>query len=99
MSLRNHPSFFGITSRGVIVLDRHKYRLAVLIAKYGRDEKLFTWMDELTAECPRKRASDVNDQCGARCPDLPKVVRGPNFADGLGVLEPGAPHRPIPTSA
>jgi hypothetical protein len=25
-----------------------KYRLAVLIAKYGRDEKLFTWADELT---------------------------------------------------
>jgi hypothetical protein len=35
----------------------------VLIAKYGRDEKRFTWTDELTADCPRKRAGDVNDQC------------------------------------
>jgi hypothetical protein len=51
-----------------------KYRLAVLIAKYGRIEKLLTWTDELTADCPRKRAGDVNDQCDVRCPDLPKVV-------------------------
>jgi hypothetical protein len=36
----------------------------VLIAKYGRDEKLFTWTDELTADYPRTRAGDVNDQCG-----------------------------------
>ena len=30
-----------------------KYRLARLIAKYGRDEKLFSWTDKLTADCPR----------------------------------------------
>ncbi len=51
-----------------------KYRLAVLIAKYGRDEKLFTWTDELTADCPRKLAGNANDPCGVRCPDLPKVL-------------------------
>lgn len=51
-----------------------RHRLAVLIAKYGRDAKLFDWSDELTADCPRKRARDINDQCGARCPDLPKVL-------------------------
>jgi hypothetical protein len=32
--------------------------------KYGRDEKLFTWRDELTADCPCKRAGNINDQCG-----------------------------------
>ncbi len=51
-----------------------QYRLARLIAKYGRDAKLFDWSDELTVDCPRKRARDINDQCGVRCPDLPKVL-------------------------
>ena len=51
-----------------------QYRLAVLIAKYGRGKKLFTWIDELTADCPHKLAKNPNDPCGATCPDLPKVV-------------------------
>jgi hypothetical protein len=42
-----------------------QYRLSLLIAKYRRDAKLFDWPDELTAGCPRKRARDINDQCGA----------------------------------
>jgi len=50
------------------------YRLARLIAKYGIDAKLFDWMDEITADCPRKQARNQFDQCGAICPDLPKVV-------------------------
>jgi len=50
------------------------YRLARLIAKYGLDAKLFVWTDELTADCPRKQARSQIDQCGAICPDLPKVV-------------------------
>src|SRR5207249_9320017 len=29
-----------------------QYRLAVFIAKYGRDQKLSTWLDKLTADCP-----------------------------------------------
>ena len=48
--------------------------LARLIARYGLDAKLFDWSDEITADCPRKQAKNLNDQCGARCPDLPKVV-------------------------
>jgi hypothetical protein len=51
-----------------------RYRLAQLIARYGRNGKLFTWRDEITAECPRKRARNESDPCGALCPDLPKVV-------------------------
>jgi hypothetical protein len=42
--------------------------------RYGIDAKLFDWSDEITANCPRKQARNLNDQCGARCPDLSKVV-------------------------
>ena len=45
-----------------------------LIERYGIDAKLFDWSDEITADCPRKQAKNLNDQCGARCPDLSKVV-------------------------
>jgi hypothetical protein len=34
----------------------------------------FEWMDELTADCPRKQARNEFDPCGAICPDLPKVM-------------------------
>jgi hypothetical protein len=43
-------------------------------ARYGIDAKLFEWSNEITADCPRKQAKNLNDQCGARCPDLSKVV-------------------------
>jgi hypothetical protein len=51
-----------------------RYRLARLIARYGRNEKLFRWIDEITADCPRKLAGSDSDPCGAILPDLPKVV-------------------------
>ena len=50
-------------------------RLDRLIDRYGIDAKLFDWLDEITANCPRKQAMNLNDICGARCPDLPKVAR------------------------
>jgi hypothetical protein len=53
---------------------RGRYMLARLIARYGLDAKLFDWSDEITADGPRKQAKNLNDQCGARCPDLPKLV-------------------------
>jgi hypothetical protein len=43
-----------------------------LIEQYGNDAKLFDWEPE--ADCPRKQAKNLNDICGARCPDLSKVV-------------------------
>ena len=52
---------------------RGRYRLDRLIECYGIDAKLFD-SDEITVDCPRKRARNLNDQCGARCPDLPKVM-------------------------
>jgi hypothetical protein len=50
-----------------------QYRVDRLIMRYGIDAKLFD-SDEITADCPRKQARNLNDQCGARCPDLWKVV-------------------------
>ena len=51
-----------------------RYLLARLIRKRGRDAKLVDWLDELTADCPKKQARNVSDRCGARCPQLPKVL-------------------------
>ena len=50
------------------------YQLQRLILQRGRDAKLIDWLDELTADCPKKIARNMNDPCGARCPDLPKVL-------------------------
>jgi hypothetical protein len=30
-------------------------------------------VDEITANCPKKSAHNMNDQCAARCPDLSRV--------------------------
>jgi hypothetical protein len=35
---------------------------------------LIDWLDELTADCPKKQAQNMNDPCGARFTDLPKVL-------------------------
>ena len=53
--------------------DRH-YILARLIRKRGRNAKIIDWIDELTAECPKRVAHNMNDPCGVRCPVLPKVL-------------------------
>jgi hypothetical protein len=47
-----------------------QYRVDRLIMRHGIDAKQFEWSDEITAECPRKQARNLNDQCGARCPDF-----------------------------
>jgi len=51
-----------------------RYRLDRLIEERGRNAKLIDWLDELTAECPKKIAHNMNDPCSARCPQLPKVL-------------------------
>jgi hypothetical protein len=53
---------------------RGRYHLHRLIERYGIDAKLFDWSDDITADCPRKQARNLNDQCGARCPDLSTVA-------------------------
>jgi len=42
--------------------------------KRGRDAKLIDWLDETTADCPKKSAGNYSDQCAAPCPDLPRVL-------------------------
>jgi hypothetical protein len=51
-----------------------RYRLADPISWYGRDEKLFAFTEDVTANCLRKQARSDSDPCGAICPDLPKVL-------------------------
>jgi len=51
-----------------------RYRLQRLIDERGRNAKVIDWMDEITADCPRKMTNSMNDQCAARCPDLPRVL-------------------------
>jgi hypothetical protein len=46
-----------------------RYPVAKLVERLGPDAKLTDWLSEITADCPRKR-----NQCGALCPDLPKVL-------------------------
>jgi hypothetical protein len=50
------------------------YPLARLIKARSRDGKVIDWLDDLTRDCPNKIARNMNDPCGAQCPDLPKVL-------------------------
>ena len=40
------------------------YGLNRLIERRGRDAKLIDWLGELTADCAKKRAGNMNDPCG-----------------------------------
>ena len=50
------------------------YRVANLIHDRGREAKIIDWLDELTAECLKKIARNMNDPCGAQCRQLPQVL-------------------------
>ena len=50
-----------------------RYAVRRLVEERGRNGKLIDWKDEITADCPRRVAQNYSDQCGAGCPDLPKV--------------------------
>ena len=49
-----------------------RYPVARLIEQHGRDAKVVDFLAEITADCPKKRAGNMSDQCAARCPDLPR---------------------------
>jgi len=51
-----------------------RYQVRQLVKDRGRNAKIIDWLDEITADCPKKSAHNMNDQCGLRCPDLPKVL-------------------------
>jgi len=53
---------------------RGLYILARLIRAHGPRANVIDWIDVLTGDCPKRIANNTNDQCGVRCPDLPKVV-------------------------
>jgi hypothetical protein len=49
-------------------------RLGLQLMRYGRNEKLSAFTDDVTANCARKQARSDSDPCGAICPDLPKML-------------------------
>jgi len=51
-----------------------RYRVRQLIEERGGNGKLIDWLDEITTDCPKKQAHNMNDPCGARFPDLPRVL-------------------------
>ena len=51
-----------------------RYSLTYLITDRGRDAKVIDWLDEIIKDCPKKTARNMNDQCSAKCPQLPKVL-------------------------
>jgi hypothetical protein len=51
-----------------------RYRVQHLIEERGPNAKLIDWLDEITADCAKKRAGNMNYPCGAKCPQLPKVL-------------------------
>jgi len=51
-----------------------RYQVQRLINDRGRDGKIVDWLDQITADCPKKSALNWSDRCGAKCPDLPKVM-------------------------
>jgi hypothetical protein len=57
---------------------RHgRYNVARLVERIGADAKLTDYLTEvITADCLRRKSIDMSDQCGARCPDVPKVFSG-----------------------
>jgi hypothetical protein len=49
-----------------------RYALRRLIEQHERDGKIVDWLDALTADCPRRRAAGISDQCHARVPRSPE---------------------------
>jgi hypothetical protein len=52
---------------------RHGRYVARLV-RLGPNAKLTDWLAGITHDCPKRRSVDMSDQCGACCPDLPKVM-------------------------
>jgi hypothetical protein len=51
-----------------------RYRIGRLIETIGLNANMADWLSKITADCPREIKNSYSDQCGARCPDLPKVL-------------------------
>src|SRR5215475_5752019 len=46
---------------------RGRHHLGRLIERSGIDAKLFNWLDEITADCPRKKAQNGARTCRKLC--------------------------------
>lgn len=57
-----------------------RYPLATLIERHGPLFGIPRLLWRLSADCPKRQAVSVYDQCGVRCPDLPRL---------FGVVTPG----------
>ena len=44
-----------------------RYQLADLLMRYGRNEKVFAFTEDVTANCTRKQGRSDSDPCGAIC--------------------------------
>ena len=51
-----------------------RHAVARLIEQRARYGKVIDWRAEITADCPKKQAGNMSDQCAAWCPDLPRVM-------------------------
>jgi hypothetical protein len=51
-----------------------QYWVARLIEQRGRDGNVVDLLAEVSVDCPRRTADRMNDRCGVRCPDLPRVL-------------------------
>ena len=60
-------SMFAPLGKVTVATDR-------LIKERGRNAKLIDWLGEITADCPKKIAHNMNDPCGARYRDLARVL-------------------------
>ena len=65
-----------------------RYRVQHLIEERGGNAKLIDWLDEITTDYPKKQAHNMNDPCGARFPDLPRV---PRFTGDRRHIRPSLP--------
>jgi hypothetical protein len=51
--------------------DRHgRYHVHTLAAQLGHDYSIPDWVNDMTKDCPRRRAPGLADPCSARCPEL-----------------------------
>jgi hypothetical protein len=51
-----------------------RYRVTTLAKSIAWDGKLNDWLYDLMKDCARKRSPGLSDPCGAKCPDLSKVL-------------------------
>jgi hypothetical protein len=56
---------------------RGRYLVRTLVREIGLDGKLTDWLARISADCPRRKAANVSDWCGAQCPDMVALFGDP----------------------